>query len=341
MTVLRTGKGSEKERIVSQPGAGENAIVEPWQVQNMSSSWKKWAVGLTLIIILPFCVVFAAHLVNPVGTARWFVRAGHSWGEHWPLPRGKHFFLRVHNLLYVMRLLQPVTVKVRPGVVMELDSRDIVTSTILLHGIWEPEVTRIVESLQAGAVFIDVGAHVGYYSLLASTRVGATGRVVSVEPNPSTAERLRRNIRLSSAVNVVVQELACTDTEKTLRFFQAGPYNTGGSSLSAKTAASAKEVAVRGLPLDAIVKSLDLRRIDLVKIDVEGAELQVLRGMKESLVKYHPKVVIELIPWILANLGASVHEVSSFLHQTGYVQEHQIDAVDYLWVPTPGPVSSR
>ena len=174
----------------------------------MSSSWKRWAGALTLIIVLPLCVVFAANLVNPVGTARWFVRAGHFWGEHWPLPRGKHIFARVHNLLYVMRLLQPVTVNVRPGVVMELDSRDIVASTILLHGIWEPEITRVVESLQEGAVFIDVGAHVGYYSLLASTRVGATGRVVSVEPNPSTVERLRRNIRLSSAVNVVVQELA-------------------------------------------------------------------------------------------------------------------------------------
>ena len=98
---------------------------------------------------------------------------------------------------------------------------------------------------------------------------------------------------------------------------------------------------MRGLPLDAIVKSMDLRRIDLVKIDVEGAELQVLRGMKECLGKYHPKVVIELIPWILANLGTSIGEVSSFLRQTGYVQQHQLDAADYLWVPIPEQVSFR
>lgn len=300
-----------------------------------------------MLVVLPFCLVLVARLVNPVETARWFVRAGYLWAGHWPLPRGKYFVLDAQNLLYRMRLLQPVTVKVRPGVVMELDSRDLVTNTILMSGIWEPETSAIVDSLQPGDVFIDVGAHVGYYSLLASTRVGPAGRVVAVEPNPATLERLRRNIRLSgprNIRNIVVQEVACTDAAKTLRFFQASPYNTGGSSLSAKTAAStggAREIAVRGLPLDTIVKSLNLQRIDLVKIDVEGAELQVLRGMKESLLKYHPKVVVELIPWILANLGASTEEVSTFLRQAGYVQGRQMDDANYLWIPTPGQADSR
>ena len=299
----------------------------------MPARWKKWGGGLLLAVILAFCTVFAATFANPAGTARRLVRASDFVQEHWPLAQPNHISLRVLDLLYGMGLLRPVTVEVRPRVVMELDARDLVTRTILMRGIWEPEITRIVESLPEGAVFIDVGAHVGYYSLLASTRVGVAGTVVSVEPNPSTAEKLRRNIRLSGARNISVQELACTDTEKTLQFFQAGPYNTGGSSLSATTAGNRKPVAVRGLPLDAIVKALDLRRIDLVKIDVEGAELQVLRGMKEALAKHHPEVVIELIPHLLANLGASIDEVSSLLRQAGYVQQHQLDASDSLWVP--------
>ena len=103
--------------------------------------------------------------------------------------------------------------------------------------------------------------------------------------------------------------------------------------MSKNNAHSNQEIDVRGVPLDAIVKELDLRRIDLVKIDVEGAELQVLRGMTESLAKYRPKVIIELVEGNLKNLGASVKEVREFFRQNGYVQESQIDADNYLWAP--------
>ena len=216
---------------------------------------------------------------------------------------------------------------------MELDPRDLVTQSILSSGIWEPESTRVVEALQEGGVFIDVGAHVGYYTLDASKRVGKSGKVVAVEPNPPTADRLRRNVSLNNASNVSVQQVACTDTETKLHFFQAGFENTGSSSLSKNNARSNQEIEVRGARLDAIVKELDLRRIDLVKIDVEGAELQVLRGMTESLAKYRPKVIIELVEGNLKNLGASVKEVREFFRQNGYAQESQIDADNYLWAP--------
>jgi len=154
-----------------------------------------------------------------------------------------------------------------------------------------------------------------------------------VEPNPPTADRLRRNISLNKASNINVQQLACTDTEKTLHFFQASFENTGGSSMSGKNAHSNREIEVHGEPLDAIVKALELKRIDLVKIDVEGAELQVLRGMTESLAKRHPKIIIELVEENLKNLGASVKEVQELFWLNGYVQQGRTDGDNYLWAP--------
>jgi hypothetical protein len=107
------------------------------------------------------------------------------------------------------------------------------------------------------------------------------------------------------------------------------------SSLSAKNAASSDRVTVRGMPLDVIVKTHNLQRVDLVKIDVEGAELQVLRGMKEIMARYRPKIITELQPGLLVNMGASMDEVAAWFRQAGYLRDRQIDSMDYLWVPDP------
>ena len=297
-----------------------------------TSRWKRWVGVLVLLAVLPVGAIITANAVSPVGTARWFLRVSELWARNWPLARGKYLPVRVVDLLYDLGILHVVKADVQ-GFIMELDARDLVTQSILLDGIWEPESTHVVETLQEGDIFIDVGAQVGYYSLVASRRVGRTGRVVSVEPNPPTIERLQRNIRLNNATNVTIQQVACTDTEKTLHFFQSNVANTGESSFSEKNAHSKREIEVRGVPLDSIVRTLDLRRIDLVKIDVEGAELEVLRGMKESLAKYRPKLIVELQKETLENLGASLEEVYEFFRANGYTLQRHIDRDNYLWVP--------
>lgn len=166
---------------------------------------------------------------------------------------------------------------------------------------------------------------------MASKQVGSSGRVVSVEPNPPTAERLRRNIHLNSATNITVEQVACAEKEQILHFFQANAENTGSSSLFEKNAHSKQEIEVRGTPLDGIVRALDLRRIDLVKIDVEGAELQVLRGMKESMAKYRPGIMIELVADNLQNAGTSLKEVQDFFRENGYALQRQVDRDNFLW----------
>jgi FkbM family methyltransferase len=220
-----------------------------------------------------------------------------------------------------------VVTEIEPGIVMELDSRDFVTRTLMLEGKWEEATTRaILGPLSEGSVFIDMGAHVGYYSLLASRRVGQSGRVVTIEANPVTATRLRRNLELSRVSNVTVYELACADEEREFTFFAANAINPGQSSLSGDNAGHARTgVTVSGSSLDRIVAPLRLGRVDVVKMDVEGAELKALVGMRQVLQTYRPKLVMELKDELLRGMGASIGQVEEFLTQQGYARELQID----------------
>ncbi len=283
---------------------------------------------LALLIVLLLIGFLLINAINPVGTSRAVVSTAQWWSGHWPVKMGRTAGYRLNDALYRIGVFKPVVTQIRPGVIMELDGRDLVTQSILMQGVWEPKVTAFVSSsLAPGNVFIDVGAHVGYYSLLAAPLVGPTGKVVAVEPNPPTIARLERNINLNQNTNVLVQKVACTDKEETLKFFQAPTENTGGSSMFDANPGKETEIQVAAVPLDKIVQSLALSRVDLVKIDVEGAELLVLRGMKGILANYRPKLSIEL-------QGPNVTAAEALIHDSGYTLVGRDGVGDYFWAPT-------
>jgi FkbM family methyltransferase len=300
----------------------------------VGSNWKLRIGGPLLLCVLAFGGFLLVNHIQPAGTARSFLRVADWWQSHWPMERGKALVFRLNSALYSIGVMKPVVVKTVAGITMEADSRDLVSQTILVKGLWEPKLTGIImKSLPTGGVFIDVGAHIGYYSLLASRRVGAAGRVVAVEPNPETLQRLRRNLALNDSGNITVEEMACTDRETTLQFFPAGIENSGESSLSRQNAKAARAVTVRGRPLDEIVRSLALDRVDLIKIDVEGAEMQVLTGMREILARQRPKIVIELKPDLLANMGASLEAAKAVFASNNYTLAERDSVDDYVWIP--------
>lgn len=99
----------------------------------------------------------------------------------------------------------------------------LIAVTILRSAVWQPEVwDSLRPALSDGAVFLDVGAHIGYFSLKSAAVVGRNGRVVAFEPNPETLQALRANIAASHAANVIVEPIACTDQEQTLTLY-GGP----------------------------------------------------------------------------------------------------------------------
>jgi FkbM family methyltransferase len=264
-----------------------------------------------------------------VFTTRSIVRFERLWSRDFPVARASGLVRKIEPALESVGLLEPVRVEVEPGVSLLLDPDEDIARTILVSrkNAWEPEVWSTLESgLSQGAVFLDVGAHIGYDSLKAAKRVGPAGRVVAFEPNPATASQLRENIATSVIDNVIVQEIACADAETTLTFFDSTGGNSGSSSLAAQNAGPAnRQFTVKARPIDAVVKELGLHRVDVLKADVEGAELLVLKGSRETLLRFKPLVLLEVVPRQLANLGTSVEEVETFLASLGYDQIRQVD----------------
>ncbi len=287
-----------------------------------------------LVAVLTTAIlVFAAAQLTDTGrtwTVRSYVRFERLWARDFPIVSARGLVRRADPLLQAVGLLRPVRVTIRPGVSLKLDPADDIGRTILISRTsqWEPEVwSAIEERLASGAVFLDVGAHIGIDSIMASTVVGPAGRVVAFEPNPVTLAELRENVRESAAANVAIQPIALTETEQDLTLFDSRAIgNSGSSSLSATNAGNAgRPYEVRGRRLDDVVQELALERVDLIKADIEGAELLMLRGAADTLSRFHPHLILEVVPRQLENMGASVAALEGYLQSLGYGEGHWVD----------------
>jgi FkbM family methyltransferase len=162
-----------------------------------------------------------------------------------------------------------------------------------VYGTWEPKVvSSIVSTVQPGMTAVDIGAHIGYYTLLLAKRVGPTGRVFAFEPLPVNFALLQKNIELNrlQRVQTFPQAVFSRDVELTLTVPDDLP-NSGNASLVG--AEGTKRLRVPAVTLDSVSAGYGLRP-DFLKIDVEGAELDVLLGAKETLARSRPKMLIEL-----------------------------------------------
>jgi FkbM family methyltransferase len=223
---------------------------------------------------------------------------------------------------------------------MKLDFRDQIQREILLRDVWDRPITEFVlANLSPGMVFIDVGANIGYFTLLAGQHLVHSGRVFAVEPNPSVAEQLRQNVARSGLSNVTVVEAACSDSDERRPFYLADishTGNTGQSSLSRENAQTETWVQVNCLTMDQLVESTKATRVDLVKIDVEGAEMSVLRGMTRTLTCFRPKLIVEIHPRNLESFGIKPVDVIGFVERFQYhvaqIKNEEV-ASDYFFAP--------
>ena len=296
-------------------------------------------VGFTLVVIA--LLVLSRFEAGRGFIVRSYVRAERLWERDCPIAPAKRAVRQLEPFLSRVGVLRPVRIEVDPGVSLLLDPADDIARTILVsrQGRWEPEVWAAISSgLSDGAVFFDVGAHIGYDSIKAARLVGEKGRVVAFEPNPNTLTLLRSNIEASRARNIIVQPIACTDSEQTLTLFDSTPGgNSGSSSLSrANAGGQTRPYTVRGRPIDDVVSELGITRVDVVKADVEGAELLVLRGAAQTLRRFHPKLILEVVPRQLENMHASVEALQAFIKALGYGEPQTVDYKNKQWtVRTP------
>ena len=200
---------------------------------------------------------------------------------------------------------------------MRLAPRDYVDFNLYYYGYFEKEEGRLLCALlQPGGVMFDVGANIGYYSIGAALCVGPAGQVHAFEPTPAVHRRLLENVALNGLRQVVVHELAVADTAGSATMYDL-PGNSGGNSLG-RHAASRVSYPVWTIRLDDYVREHAVPRVDLVKLDIEGAEVLALRGMEATLRRFRPHLLLEINPKCLQRLGFTAAQVVATLHTYGY-----------------------
>lgn len=169
------------------------------------------------------------------------------------------------------------------------------------------EVKRVYVKPKKGDIVLDAGAHYGFYTLLASRLVGAKGCILAFEPHLHNYRRLVANLRLNGIKNVKTFNLALGEFNDQAKLYTDG--ESGAYSTFFKRGARYQNV--RMVRLDTIVTQMGLEKLDLIKIDIEGAELRILEGARETIQKFKPKLTIagyhfpneitKLEQWLRAN----------------------------------------
>jgi FkbM family methyltransferase len=230
------------------------------------------------------------------------------------------------------------------GMTIEGDAQDIIQQYIYYFGVWEPHVTAWITSrLRSGDTFVDVGANVGYYSLLASKLVGLPGRVVAIEASPSIFSELETNLRLNEVSNVRAVNAAASDHEGEVRLFKGHQHNTGLTTVLSDTGFEL-ECKVPAAPLTKILQPNEIERARIIKIDVEGAEASVLSGMGSIVISGRPdlEIIVEVNPAALARQGTNPECLLTPLLDGGYhPYEIENDYSPLSYIPVPAAKRPR
>lgn len=182
-----------------------------------------------------------------------------------------------------------------------------------------PDITlQEIKKLKWDSKFIDVGANIGFYSLMASKIIGEPGRVFSFEPSYREYSRLLKNIELNHCNNIIPFNFALTNEIREV-LLSTSKSHTGLNTLNSVTEFEISGYQlVQAVTLDYIFSASDVE-FDLIKIDVEGAEYLVLQGMQKILAERRiKKIVIEITPKFFNSFGYDKHTLYSFIESFGF-----------------------
>ncbi len=215
----------------------------------------------------------------------------------------------------------------------------------LATGSHEPATRRLfAEIVRPGMTVVDIGAHIGYYTTQFSRLVGPSGRVIAFEPQPRNYEILQRNV--SGRANVTLVQRAASDRQETVALFDDMP-DTGGASLrrdadrteQMRGLASPEDIAPRlntaaaggvdevtTVRVDDTLAELDLRNVDVVKMDIEGAEMAALSGMEGVLRdSARLQIVLELNPPALRTFDVEPEDLCAWLGERSFALHRVAD----------------
>ncbi|MEU6121933.1 FkbM family methyltransferase [Streptomyces sp. NPDC047123] len=227
----------------------------------------------------------------------------------------------------------------RGGHRFAVDTQDLIQRYVYLFGAWEPHMTRWLRGrLRPGDVFVDVGANVGYFAVVGSGLVGTHGRVVAVEASPVFHRRVLQHAELNGATNIRAVNAAVSDGHKRLTFVLASSHNMGANSIVPYDGPAESTFEADAVPLPELLTPDELARARVIKIDVEGAEGGVVRGLAPVLDRLRPdaEIAVEVTPDRMAQLGDSVEELTDTLRSAGFHAYRLVN--DYRPESYPGAI---
>ncbi|PYO94571.1 MAG: hypothetical protein DMD62_04835 [Gemmatimonadetes bacterium] len=205
------------------------------------------------------------------------------------------------------------------GLRMELDPRESVDGNLIFcPQLYDRiEIAYLLDHLGPDDTFVDIGAHVGFYALRATTRI-RTGRVLAIEAAPETYATLQRNIRMNDA-NVTAVHCGVSDRVETLKLHLQETGNRGGNSFLLRQGLGEYGVEVPCYPLVEILRRNEVERVTGMKIDVEGFEHKILKAFfDQAPAPLRPRFVItEFHPWLLGGAETTGDQIA-LLESLGY-----------------------
>lgn len=214
---------------------------------------------------------------------------------------------------------KPRTTRLSFGISMLLDPSEFLQAHLFLFGSYElPTVRFIRNNLAAGSTFFDIGAQMGYLSLIAAS-VAKDVRVHAFEPEQHNLTRFQSNIALNRMTNVCVVDQAVSDTTGKLKLYLADNNNAGThSTIPGISNVSDRFLELPCTTLDDYVRSEAVGRIDIIKIDVEGGELEVIRGAHNTLTERTPTLIMEMSDALQEARTFSTSSFKQLLADMGY-----------------------
>jgi FkbM family methyltransferase len=188
---------------------------------------------------------------------------------------------------------------------MYVNPRDkVITPSILKNGVWEPDETRLFKRvIKKGMIVVDLGANVGWYTLIAAKLVGNNGKVYSFEPDPDNCALLRKNVQINGYENVIVEQKAALDHGRIVKLF-LNVDNLGDHRIY-DCHDRRKWTFTEGIVLDDYFDD-NHKKIDVIKMDIQGAEMAALVGM-DKIIRANDKLkmFIEFSPFLIKRSGFS------------------------------------
>lgn len=270
--------------------------------------------------------------------------------QFYPREHGKYSILM--NLYFPYLAPFPPSkerVTLSSGIQMELELNEYLQAQLYLFGTFEPATVKVLKRLlKSGDTVLDIGANVGYIALEMAKHIGASGKVFAFEPDTKNFALLKRNLDLNPDCNIEPIPLAVSEANAPLRLYKSIiDFNDSAHSTLPSEKHSVDFIEIPATTIDDFVQSRGVQKLNVIKIDIEGAEMSAFKGMRQTLSRFRPMVIAELCAEHQARAGYTTHAVKEWmaadvqmqafkisdngmLHKVKLEEEHVADNVAFI-----------